>query len=312
MAGRRDFIIAITLFALAALLHQSSHAPLYATESAIASSRRALVKPLDRGADRQAQFVEKLRRRAARQPLALSTPVPSARAQPPSSPCAAGCEERGNCNADLGHCECPPLVAGASCERSAVPACSAQWGFRLPAGPCQALAQELESDFPPTCECLAGCQAANLRVFYVRDCVNASQRPLPPGASIAHAACEMIEHRSKSLIVVRCAVADAFKDESWQRQAYTFRPAPKTKRSTVSQAPPPPASHVRLPARCTSLVVAPELRLDGRRSPAIVGGSLAAQSRAGRHAGARRRGEPIARPLFWSRAADTADAVAVR
>ena len=51
--------------------------------------------------------------------------------------CAKGCEERGNCNRDLGRCDCPPLTAGAACEDTAVPSCREQWGLRLPMPPCQ-------------------------------------------------------------------------------------------------------------------------------------------------------------------------------
>ena len=57
----------------------------------------------------------------------------------PSSPraCAKGCEERGNCNRDLGRCDCPPLTAGPACADTAVPSCREQWGLRLPMPPCQ-------------------------------------------------------------------------------------------------------------------------------------------------------------------------------
>eukprot|EP00964_Phaeocystis_antarctica_P014049 scaffold7733_cov30-Phaeocystis_antarctica.AAC.1 len=39
----------------------------------------------------------------------------------PGIDCAEGCEAEGNCNRQLGRCDCAPLRAGAACDRSAAP-----------------------------------------------------------------------------------------------------------------------------------------------------------------------------------------------
>ncbi len=38
-------------------------------------------------------------------------------------PCPAGCEARGNCNAEEGRCECPFGWTGPACEVAKFPAC---------------------------------------------------------------------------------------------------------------------------------------------------------------------------------------------
>ena len=56
---------------------------------------------------------------------------------PPHRACVAGCHTRGNCNEELGRCDCPPLSEGPACERGVVPKCREQWGMSLPFPPCQ-------------------------------------------------------------------------------------------------------------------------------------------------------------------------------
>lgn len=118
--------------------------------------------------------------------LSLTSPPPPPAVQ--QIACAPGCEVHGTCNRELGRCDCPPLTAGEACEINLVPSCSRLWGLKLPAAPCQAFATEQTDyrDFPPSCECLAECQALNVRVVYVDNCVNASQMmlrtPPPPRA----------------------------------------------------------------------------------------------------------------------------------
>ena len=136
--------------------------------------------------------------------------------------CPEGCEAHGTCNHDTGVCDCPPLMSGPTCELSAVPSCQTQWGLRLPLPPCQALATELEDwrSFPPTCECLAECQALNLRVVYVVDCVNVSQRMYVQGNT------GVPKPGEETSRIWR----DPFGDGKWLRQAYTprRRDPPKT------------------------------------------------------------------------------------
>ena len=110
-------------------------------------------------------------------PLSLGRVAPSA-----TKRCVPGCEAHGNCNRELGRCDCPPLTTGPTCDAGIVPSCRKLWGFNLPAPPCQAWTSESDDwrDFPATCECLAECHALNHRLAYVGDCVNVSQvRPGP-------------------------------------------------------------------------------------------------------------------------------------
>ncbi|KAL3917922.1 MAG: hypothetical protein SGPRY_006210, partial [Prymnesium sp.] len=83
------------------------------------------------------------------------------------------------------------------------------WGLSLPAAPCQAW-QNLKDEwreFPPSCECLAECQAMNQRVAYVDRCVNASQLALrPKGAQ------------------QRYPFVDPFSNGAWMQQAYAPHP----------------------------------------------------------------------------------------
>jgi hypothetical protein len=101
------------------------------------------------------------------------------------------------------------MRSGEACELNAVPSCGRQWGLDLPVPPCQALTTEMSDylDFPPSCECLAECQALNLRVVYVVDCVNASLQWLHPTNTDPHA--------------VKYPWRDPFGDGRWLRQAYT-------------------------------------------------------------------------------------------
>lgn len=132
----------------------------------------------DSDAVRAARF-DKIRQQPSPKPSPPPPPLPvtATAAAISSSPCAAGCEVHGTCNRELGRCDCPALRSGKACELNAVPSCRRMWGMDLPTPPCQAFATEQWDyrDFPPTCECLAECQALNLRVVYVMQCVNASQ-----------------------------------------------------------------------------------------------------------------------------------------
>ena len=60
----------------------------------------------------------------------------------PVKACAEGCHTRGNCNEELGRCDCPPLSEGPICDRGVVPKCRTQWGLSLPHAPCQAWTSE--------------------------------------------------------------------------------------------------------------------------------------------------------------------------
>ena len=142
--------------------------------------------------------------------IALNSPPP-----PPGTPCPPGCEVRGVCNREYGRCECPPLMAGPACELSIAPSCSKMWGLELPIPPCQAFAEELTDyrDFPPTCECLAECQALNVRVVYVDNCVNASQTMLQKGS-------DNLWVNGKMNSKVPYPWRDIFGDGKWLRQAY--------------------------------------------------------------------------------------------
>ncbi len=118
--------------------------------------------------------------------VALAAPPPPPQQQqeqpPPGKPCAAGCEARGTCNRELGRCDCPPLRGGEACEVRLLPSCTGLWGFELPIAPCHALEVEAYDfrAFPPSCECLAECNALNQRVVYVEHCVNTSGQILRP------------------------------------------------------------------------------------------------------------------------------------
>ena len=84
----------------------------------------------------------------------------------PVKACAEGCHTRGNCNEELGRCDCPPLSEGPICDRGVVPKCRTQWGLSLPHPPCQAWTSE-ESDWrarppvthatPPVAPCHPAC-----------------------------------------------------------------------------------------------------------------------------------------------------------
>ena len=70
-------------------------------------------------------------------PPAVST-QPSSSGAVVGTPCAPGCTDRGNCNSELGRCDCPPLISGEACDQNAVSSCRVQWGLQLPFAPCQA------------------------------------------------------------------------------------------------------------------------------------------------------------------------------
>ena len=57
-----------------------------------------------------------------------AVPAAAVEGRQPGIDCAAGCETEGNCNRQLGRCDCPPLRAGAACDRSAVPRCVSHSG----------------------------------------------------------------------------------------------------------------------------------------------------------------------------------------
>ena len=95
---------------------------------------------------------------------------------------------------------------GPTCNESAVPRCAVQWGLQLPYPPCQVWTANLDSlhDFPPSCDCLVGCQNANLRTEYASNCVNASGRYLQPADGRA------VQHEWR----------DRYFDAKWPRQAF--------------------------------------------------------------------------------------------
>ena len=60
-------------------------------------------------------------------PTAINHHQPPPPLPPPGpqvkKPCAAGCEERGNCNSEEGRCECPLGWVGPACEKNLMPNC---------------------------------------------------------------------------------------------------------------------------------------------------------------------------------------------
>jgi len=143
-------------------------------------------------------------------------PPPAAAAEARSLPakaCAQGCHTHGNCNEELGRCDCPPLSEGATCELGVAPKCRTQWGLSLPYPPCQAWTSEETDwrDFPPTCDCLAECHALNHRAPYVSSCVNTTRQPLLGQDAKG----------SRELEQAGKALRDPFGDGRWIRQAYT-------------------------------------------------------------------------------------------
>ena len=133
----------------------------------------------------------------------------------PHKACAPGCEVHGTCNHELGRCDCPAMRSGEACEYNMVPSCRRLWGMELYMPPCQAFAEEKFDyrDFPPTCECLAECHALNLRVVYVDNCVNVSQKELVRGGG-------PWEKGKSGDDVVPHPWRDVFGDGKWLRQAY--------------------------------------------------------------------------------------------
>ena len=126
--------------------------------------------------------------------------------------CAEGCHVHGNCNRELGRCDCPPLRTGAACEKNAVPLCATQWGLELPYPACQVWTLNLHeySDFPVTCECLAECQHLNLRVEYAKGCVNTTRHALEPDSA-------------KPAQGIPYPWHDRFSDGKWMQQVHTDR-----------------------------------------------------------------------------------------
>lgn len=123
------------------------------------------------------------------------------------------------------------------------------WGFDLPTPPCQALATEFWDyrDWPPTCECLAECQATNLRVVYVTQCVNASDQK-PYTASVEGWPPKVVNAE------VRYPMRDPFGDGKWLRQAY------------IPHRRDPPVSDAELASQ--NLALAARLDADGQASQA--------------------------------------------
>lgn len=64
--------------------------------------------------------------------------------------CPAGCEARGNCNAEEGRCECPFGYIGATCEKPLFPACKMR---------ANATEMHCGDRMPRSCECLRQCRA---------------------------------------------------------------------------------------------------------------------------------------------------------
>ena len=154
---------------------------------------------------------------------ALASPPPPPPPPPAAliagKPCAPGCETHGTCNRDAGRCDCPVLTDGESCERNMVPSCAKMWGLTLPIPPCQALTTEYNDylDFPATCECLAECQALNVRVVYVDNCVNASQMHLHKGTDDAY---WKVGKAGGASDPIPYPWRDVFGDGKWLREAY--------------------------------------------------------------------------------------------
>ena len=145
-------------------------------------------------------------------PVAYSSELrPSAGATGKS--CPTGCEVHGTCNRELGVCECMPLMGGPACDVGLVPSCRKLWGLDVPIPPCQALALEAFDylDFPPSCECLAECQALNVRVVYVDKCVNATGDVYQPS---------QLGWPPKDGPPAKFPWKDMFGDGKWMRQAY--------------------------------------------------------------------------------------------
>ena len=88
---------------------------------------------------------------------AQTVPTSAQQPRPPSKyaalkECAPNCAANGGtCNRDLGRCDCPPFMAGAACTEPLFPACTDQWGFKMPVAP---IGIHIQPSFPTTCECL--------------------------------------------------------------------------------------------------------------------------------------------------------------
>ncbi|KAL3907861.1 MAG: hypothetical protein SGPRY_010021 [Prymnesium sp.] len=93
----------------------------------------------------------------------LSLPANS----PPSKACAPGCELRGNCNLELGRCDCPPFMGGPACSDHLFESCSILPGLREVA-PAPCLRESLSQMAPVSCECLRECERIGL--MGLRDC----------------------------------------------------------------------------------------------------------------------------------------------
>ena len=157
-------------------------------------------------------------------------------------PCAVGCEKRGNCNAETGVCDCPPHLAGPTCEQSSVPACQIQWSLSMDSAPCEEPMSPF--GFPVTCDCLMQCHSLNVRPWLARDCVNASGASLLPAwanqqqqqqqqqaAPYSRAASSEAASSGADLRMTTNPRIDAFGDAKWIRQAYAPTIRDPTKRN---------------------------------------------------------------------------------
>ena len=91
--------------------------------------------------------------------------------------CAAGCEEHGTCNPELGRCDCAPFMGGEDCSRPLFAACAQSIGLRVVApAPC-VYERDKRRMAPVSCACLQECESLglmNVRECYVVDPQNAT------------------------------------------------------------------------------------------------------------------------------------------
>ena len=231
----------------------------------------------------------------------------------PVKACAEGCHTRGNCNEELGRCDCPPLSEGPICDRGVVPKCRTQWGLSLPHAPCQAWTSESDDwrarppvthAIPPATPCHPACdpmQGATSRpraTASLSATRSTSACPTWPGASTRRACrCSTRTRpgrRSSSRRARPCSTPTETAGGSAKRAPLPKRLCPATPRRApraLSRAHPP---HPRRAAHAAQV----HARSEG--GPAERGAPARAQCRAGAAAGARRRGEPGERCVLWA------------
>ncbi|KAL1527668.1 hypothetical protein AB1Y20_009054 [Prymnesium parvum] len=81
--------------------------------------------------------------------------------------CAPGCEKMGNCNAELGRCDCQPFMGGDDCSKPLFDACQSMIGLKVVA-PAPCVYDTLSQMAPVSCECLRQCESIGL--MGVREC----------------------------------------------------------------------------------------------------------------------------------------------